>query len=97
MFSWLLALRLAATALASEPLLESSPPPAGAMDTESYIIMAGFRVRTGHEATFERRWAGNTPLMRLSKGFRFFSLLRRSDIAQPIMDLDDITTPDYIS
>ena len=52
---------MAAASAASAP---PPPPPAGVpllMHPSAFVKMSGFRVRHGHEAAFERRWAENTP------------------------------------
>ena len=94
----LVGLAAAALAAASAASAPPPPPPAGVpllMHPSAFVKMSGFRVRHGHEAAFERRWAENTPLFRFSKGFRFFSLLRSRNLT--LADPDDLTTPNYIA
>lgn len=63
-----------------EALLGNTKLSQESLIAERYVATNRFKVRPGQEAKFEKRWADRKSRLAQLKGFRFFSLLKRTAV-----------------
>ena len=61
--------------VASSPA--ATPSSGGQLTAQRYVATNRFRVKSGREAAFEKRWADRKSRLGLLDGFRFFCMMRR--------------------
>ncbi len=74
-----------------------SAPARPLTEASRYVATNRFRVRSGREAAFEKRWADRKSRLGLLDGFRYFCMLRKVDGFAGDEAAADKSAPNYIS